>query len=97
MGLEVEYCQSSGFEGALVCSKEKGVGTVLVKNSIRQDGRRRFTIAHETVHYVLLHHGTTGSICRPKDVENWDGSLPDQESEANIWPARYFVPARLLV
>ena len=47
LGLEVEYCQSSGFEGALVCSKEKRVGTILIKNSIREDGRRRFTIAHE--------------------------------------------------
>ena len=92
----MEYCQSSGFEGALVCSKEKGVGTILVKNSIREDGRRRFTIAHETAHYVLPHHGTTGSICRPKDVENWDRSLPDRESEANIFARGLLIP-RVLV
>jgi hypothetical protein len=96
LGLEVEYCHSSGFEGALVCSKEKRVGTILVKKSIREDGRRRFTIAHEIAHYVLPHHGTTGSICRPKDLENWDRSLPDQESEANIFAGGLLIP-RVLV
>jgi hypothetical protein len=77
---------------AVVCSKEKRIGTILVKNSIREDGRRRFTIAHEIAHYVLPHHGTTGSICRPKDVENWDRSLPNQESEANIFAGELLIP-----
>ena len=49
-------------------------GTILVKDSIREAGRIRFTVAHEIAHYVLPHHGVNGSICRAKDVESWDES-----------------------
>ena len=96
LGLEVQYCDSSGFEGALVCSKEKRVGTILVKDSIRERGRRRFTIAHEIAHYVLPHHGTNGSVCGSKDVESWDRSLPDVESEANVFAGELLIPRCLV-
>src|SRR6266852_2607106 len=77
LGLHIRYCDASGFEGALVCSKDNRVGTVLVKKSIRELGRRKFTIAHEIAHYVLPHHGTTGSICTAREVESWDRRLSE--------------------
>lgn len=96
LGLGVEYCDSSGFEGALVCSKETRAGTILVKKSIREDGRRKFTIAHEIGHYVLPHHGAEGSVCGSKDVESWDRSLPDEESEANDFAGELLIPRSLI-
>lgn len=96
LGLGVEYCDASGFEGALVCSKETRAGTILVKNSIREDGRRRFTIAHEIGHYVLPHHGARGSVCGSKDVESWDRSLPNEESEANDFASELLIPRSLV-
>ena len=96
LGLGVEYCDSSGFKGALVCSKETRAGTILIKNSIREDGRRRFTIAHEIGHYVLPHHGAKGSVCGSKDVESWDRSLPDEESEANDFASELLIPRSLV-
>lgn len=96
LGLGVEYCDASGFEGALVCSKETRAGTILVKNSIREDGRRRFTIAHEIGHYVLPHHGSKGSVCGSKDVESWDRSLPNEESEANDFASELLIPRSLV-
>lgn len=96
LGLGVEYCDASGFEGALVCSKETRSGTILVKKSIRENGRRRFTIAHEVGHYVLPHHGAKGSVCGSKDVENWDRSLPDEESEANDFASELLIPRSLV-
>lgn len=96
LGLQVEYCDSSGFEGALVCSKETRAGTILVKKSICEDGRRRFTIAHEIGHYVLPHHGAKGSVCNSKDVENWDRSLPDEEAEANVFASELLIPRSLV-
>jgi hypothetical protein len=96
LGLGVELCDASGFEGALVCSKETRAGTILVKNSIRESSRRRFTIAHEIGHYVLPHHGSKGSLCGTKDLESWDRSLPDEESEANDFASELLIPRSLV-
>ncbi len=96
LGLQIRYCDASGFEGALVCSKDNHLGTVLVKKAIREIGRRKFTIAHEIAHYVLPHHGTSGTICRPKDVENWDRSLPEEEREANVFAGELLIPQSLV-
>ena len=96
LGLEVEYCYASGFEGALVCSKETRAGIILVKNSSREDGRRRFTIAHETGHYFLPHRGAKDSVCGSKEVESWDRSLPDEEPEANDFASQLLIPRSLV-
>lgn len=96
LGLQIRYCDSSGFEGALVCSKEDRVGTVLVKNSIRELGRRKFTIAHEIAHYVLPHHGPSGSVCNAGDVESWEGSLSREEQEANVFAGELLIPEALV-
>lgn len=96
LGLEIRYCDSSGFDGALVCSKQNRVGAILVKKSIRELGRRKFTIAHEIAHYVLPHHGATESVCSAREVENWDRSLSDQEIEANVFAGELLIPERLV-
>jgi len=96
LGLEIRYCDSSGFDGALVCSKQNRVGTVLVKKSIRELGRRKFTIAHEIGHYVLPHHGSSENVCSSRDVESWDRRLSDQEIEANVFAGELLIPERLV-
>jgi Zn-dependent peptidase ImmA (M78 family) len=96
LGLEIRYCESSGFDGALICSKQNRVGTVLVKRSIRELGRRKFTIAHEIGHYVLPHHGSSENVCSSREVESWDRRLPDQEVEANIFAGELLIPERLV-
>jgi Zn-dependent peptidase ImmA (M78 family) len=96
LGLEIRYCESSGFDGALICSKQNRVGTVLVKKSIRELGRRKFTIAHEIAHYVLPHHGSSESVCSSREVESWDRRLPEQEVEANIFAGELLIPERLV-
>lgn len=96
LGLEIRYCESSGFDGALICAKQSRVGTVLVKNSIRELGRRKFTIAHEIAHYVLPHHGSSESICDSREVESWDRRLREQEVEANIFAGELLIPERLV-
>jgi Zn-dependent peptidase ImmA (M78 family) len=96
LGLEIHYCDSSGFDGALVCSKQNRVGTVLVKRSIRELGRRKFTIAHEIGHYVLPHHGSSESVCSSREVESWDRGLSEQEIEANVFAGELLIPERLI-
>jgi Zn-dependent peptidase ImmA (M78 family) len=96
LGLEIEYCSASGFDGALICSKSNRVGTILVKDSIREPGRKRFTIAHEIGHYVLPHHGHAGCLCGSDDVESWAQSIADHEREANIFASELLVPRALV-
>jgi Zn-dependent peptidase ImmA (M78 family) len=93
LGLEIEYCPASGFDGALICSKTNRVGTILIKNSIRELGRKRFTIAHEIGHYVLPHHGQAGScLCSSDDVESWAQAISEHEREANVFAGELLLP-----
>jgi len=96
LGLTISYCGVSGFDGALVCSKQHHLGTVLVRKSIRELGRRKFTIAHEIAHYVLPHHGESGNVCADADVENWDRNLPEPEQEANTFAGELLMPQSLV-
>lgn len=96
LGLTIRYCDVTGFEGALVCSKQHRLGSVLIKKSIRELGRRKFTIAHEIGHYVLPHHGQNESVCAAREVENWDKNLPEPEQEANVFAGELLVPKSLV-
>jgi Zn-dependent peptidase ImmA (M78 family) len=96
LGLTIRYRDISSFEGALVCSKQHHVGTVLVKKSIREVGRIKFTIAHEIGHYVLPHHIGNESICAASEVENWDKRLSKPEQEANIFAGELLMPETLV-
>ncbi len=60
----------SGLEGALITSPERPDGAILV-NSRSSLARRRFTIAHELGHFLMVHHvmvEATGFQCRNRDM-----------------------------
>jgi Zn-dependent peptidase ImmA (M78 family) len=45
---------------------EQGVGGLICVAKIRESGRRRFTIAHEIGHYMLLDKSVAPSVCSLK-------------------------------
>jgi IrrE N-terminal-like domain len=92
LGLEIVESEVSGFDGALVRVVGVPLGTIIVKRSIRESGRKNFTIAHEVGHFVLPHHATQGATCRSEDVENWAKSLPREECEANVFAGEFLIP-----
>lgn len=49
-------------EGLLIRSQGIPRGIIAVKKSIRSEGRKRFTVAHEIGHYVLPGHDEYGSV-----------------------------------
>jgi len=92
LGLEIVESDVSGFDGALVRVVGVPLGTIIVKRSIREVGRKNFTIAHEVGHFVIPHHAARGATCRSDDVESWAKSLPKEECEANVFAGEFLIP-----
>lgn len=96
LGLRIEEVPVRAFEGGLLRIKEANAGTILISNSIRDAGRRRFTLAHELGHYLLPNHGRGEGYCRGQKLDSWGSSLSRMEREANEFAAEVLMPAPLI-
>jgi hypothetical protein len=94
LGLKIREVDSDAFEGALVRAPNKLKGIIAVKRTIREEGRKRFTICHEVGHFILPGHGTSDCICKADEVESWRKSLPEQEIAANRFASELLLPYR---
>ncbi|HWZ42997.1 MAG TPA: ImmA/IrrE family metallo-endopeptidase [Candidatus Saccharimonadales bacterium] len=89
--LEVRWVASSGFEGALVRPTNIPVGLILVRDSIREPGRKAFTVAHEIGHFVIPGHDQA-DLCTARDIENWSDDAKELEREADEFAAELLMP-----
>jgi hypothetical protein len=87
---------AEGFEGSLVRALDGPKGIVVVKQSIRENSRKRFTIAHEVGHYVIPSHRTLENVCASEMVESWRKGLDRPELEANEFAVELLLPARFV-
>jgi Zn-dependent peptidase ImmA (M78 family) len=96
--LELRHVQADGFEGALIRAKDIPVGAIVVRDSIREGGRRNFTIAHEIGHFVLPGHDQASLACTASDVANWASASArkELEREADEFAAELLMPASLV-
>jgi hypothetical protein len=69
--LHIRSMRSRAFIGASVRGDDGIGGLIVVDPGIRETGRKRFTIAHEIAHYVLLHNLGGPSVCSHTDVGTW--------------------------
>lgn len=92
IGLKVREVDSEGFEGALVRVPNRPKGIIAVKRSIRERGRKRFTVMHEVGHYVLPGHGVVDCVCKTENIESWRRSVPEHEVSANRFAAELLLP-----
>lgn len=92
----VEETDVDSFDGALVRIKGSTEGLIAVRQTIREVGKKNFTIAHELGHLLLPGHDES-TVCLQTDVEAWDSGLPKQELEANEFAGELLVPTRLLM
>lgn len=95
LGVAIEEADVESFDGALVRVKGTTEGVIAVRQTIREEGRKNFTIAHELGHLLLPGHDES-SVCLRSDVETWDSGLPKQEIEANEFAGELLMPTRLL-
>lgn len=98
LGLEVREVETDGFEGALVRACELPLGAIVVRRSIREAGRKNFTIAHEIGHFVLPGHDRASLACTRSDVANWADHSEEKafEREADEFAADLLMPASLV-
>jgi hypothetical protein len=89
--LRVKSGGLSGAEGRLVATAGHGgvIRAVLTNN----EGRWRFTVAHEIGHYVLHQHGTIDRTTRKKDFTVW--TRASEEAEANYFAAELLMPEEM--
>lgn len=83
-------------EGMLVRIKGTAKAAIAVKSSIREDSRKRFTVAHELGHLLLPGHDDCG-MCASGMIETWAGDVREMEREANAFAAELLMPAPTLL
>lgn len=94
-GIIVSEDDCDGYSGMLVVVNDKAL--ISVKKSVRENGRKRYTIAHELGHYVLPDHITKDKkVFRCSDEQlNAFGKNKTKEVEANIFASELLMPEQL--
>lgn len=94
-GIIVKEDDCSGYTGMLLVVNDNAM--ISVKKSIREGGRKRFTIAHEIGHYTLPEHITAENTmfqCSD-DQLNAFGKNKTKEVEANIFASELLMPEQI--
>jgi hypothetical protein len=91
--LDLREVDADGFEGALIRAKGYPLGAVMIRESIREAGRKNFTIAHEIGHFVLPDHDRAEYVCTLSDIGNWGDLSRQLEREADEFAAELLMPA----
>lgn len=83
-------------EGMLVRVKGTAQGVIAVKSTMREETRKRFTIAHELGHLLLPGHDDYG-VCSMEVIENWARDVKVREREANAFASELLMPLGLVM
>jgi len=89
---EVKDMKTDKFEGMLVALPDKSAGYININIDIREQTRRRFTIAHELGHFLITTH-VNNYQCSSYDTNNYFDTAKPQEIEANRFAAELLMPA----
>lgn len=81
-----------GLEGMLYTAA--GIGIIAYRQGIPEEGRRRFTIAHELGHWELHRGRSQAYLCTTGDVHGYRGS--PMELEANAFAAELLMPSAVM-
>ncbi|HWZ84104.1 MAG TPA: ImmA/IrrE family metallo-endopeptidase [Terriglobales bacterium] len=94
LGIDVRFEDAEDdLSGALI-RKPKG-RVVIGVNSAHHPNRQRFTIAHEIGHFVL-HKGIKLHVDEDFRINLRDGSVNDEEIDANAFAAELLMPTELI-
>lgn len=91
VGVPVREVDATSFEGALVRVKGQPRGIIAIKRSIREIGRKRFTIAHELAHLILPGHDDS-AVCMSGEIESWASQERAGEVDANRFASELLFP-----
>lgn len=95
--VEVREDDCEGYTGMILVVD--GEALISVKSSLREDSRKRFTVAHELGHYRIPGHLSGHNDifrCEERDFDAFD-KRGDKESEANEFAAELLMPESFFV
>jgi Zn-dependent peptidase ImmA (M78 family) len=90
--LKVVEKDLTSVDGVLI--RKSGKGIIATKRSVKEIGRKNFTICHEIGHYILPKHGSV--TCKSDEIDSWKSNLLSYEIEANRFASELLLPARVL-
>jgi Zn-dependent peptidase ImmA (M78 family) len=92
IGLELIFREAESYEGALLRIKDVPRGFIVINSEIKEESRKRFTIAHECGHFLLPGQQDLSSPCSKEQIENWNERLHRPELDANRFAAEILMP-----
>lgn len=95
LGVGIEEAAVESFDGALVRIKGSTEGMIAIRQSIRELGKKNFTIAHELGHLLLPGHEES-TVCLQGEVESWESGIPKHELEANEFAGELLMPSEVV-
>ncbi len=87
----VVFQDVDGFDGMLLTVDDQSV--IIINKLIREEGRARFTCAHEIGHFVLTSHKREGVRCTEDDIAKLD-KKKRLEYEANEFASELLIPSK---
>lgn len=96
LGLRVVEVNAETFDGALLRVVGQPKGTVALRRTISEEGRKRFTLAHEIGHYLLPNQQEALRPCVPTEIESWSPQNAGYEIDANSFAAEVLMPRERL-
>ncbi len=98
LGIDLLEVEADGFDGALIRANDVPLAEIVVRASIREAGRKNFTMAHELGHFVLPSHQRMSIACMASEIGNWaDASRRTAlEREADEFAAELLMPSSLV-
>lgn len=91
LNLLVVEADTESFDGALICGRNRLSGRIIVKKTMREDGRKRFTIAHEIGHFII--HRERQISCLPADIARWENTGENPERQADNFASELLLPS----
>lgn len=92
IGVHLSEDEADGYEGMVILVE--GRALISVRRSIREEARKRFTVAHELGHYKIPGHlspGVPSFRCTDEDLNTFQGHAK-KEIEANQFAAELLMP-----
>ena len=87
-------CLEAKLTGCLARLVRKGKrGIIRTHNGIREEGRKRFAIAHEMGHWFLHEAESQFFVCTAEQMRDYKGS--PMEVEANLFASEFLMPTAL--
>ena len=95
-GIDILYRPAESYDGALLRIRDAQRCCIVINSRIREESRKRFTLAHEIGHFVLPGQQEVSAPCKQQRIENWDADLYRPELEANRFAAEILMPRGLI-